>query len=79
MYGILNRILIVSVPNKRFHIEGTGGTYIKYGFDPQEDQLKSGMLPFDTGYGVDEKDTFGTLYNETEAVKVATETGCYQQ
>ncbi len=66
-------------PNKRFQIEGTRGSYVKYGFDPQEAQLKNGRLPSETNFGVEEKADFGTLYNGTESVKVETEVGCYQK
>ncbi len=65
-------------PNRRFHIEGTGGSYIKYGLDPQEDQLKNGMIPTDTDYGIEEKEKFGTLFNGTETKKIETAAGCYQ-
>ena len=66
-------------PNKRFQIEGTKGTYVKYGFDPQEAHLKNGRLPPETKFGVEEKENFGTLYNDETAVKVGTAVGCYQQ
>ncbi len=66
-------------PNKRFHIEGTKGSFIKYGFDPQESHLKKGMLPSETNFGIEGKEKFGTLYNGTKAIKVDTEAGCYHQ
>jgi len=66
-------------PNKRFQIEGTEGSYVKYGFDPQEAQLKSGLPPSEPNFGVEEIENFGTLYKCEKTVKVETEVGCYQQ
>jgi scyllo-inositol 2-dehydrogenase (NADP+) len=77
--AVLHASSLSAAPNKRFHIEGTRGSYIKYGFDPQEAQLKNGMSPLETGFGIEEREEFGTLYNGTDAVKVNTEAGCYQE
>ena len=38
---------IVAQPRPRFAIHGTGGSFVKYGLDPQEDQLKTGASPVD--------------------------------
>ena len=47
---------VVAAPRPRFSIHGTGGSYVKQGFDPQEAQLKSGMDPHDIQFGVDKID-----------------------
>jgi predicted dehydrogenase len=39
-------------PAARFHVVGTEGTYTKWGLDPQEGQLQSGVSPLDPAYGV---------------------------
>ncbi|CAM1507565.1 Fc.00g072060.m01.CDS01 [Cosmosporella sp. VM-42] len=40
----------------RFWIRGDRGSFRKYGFDPQEAQLKRGMRPNDVGFGIEEGD-----------------------
>lgn len=64
-------------PNCRFHIQGTKGSYIKYGLDPQEGQLKSGMLPNNPQFGEEPSGCFGILYTETEKKHIPTEAGSY--
>jgi scyllo-inositol 2-dehydrogenase (NADP+) len=44
---------LIAEPRPRFAIHGTGGSFVKYGLDPQEAQLKAGMDPRDEGFGVD--------------------------
>jgi scyllo-inositol 2-dehydrogenase (NADP+) len=44
---------LVAEPRPRFAVHGTGGSFVKYGLDPQEAQLKAGMDPRDQGFGVD--------------------------
>ena len=43
----------------RFAVYGSSGTFVKYGLDPQEAQLKAGMDPRDAGFGIEERN--GTL------------------
>jgi scyllo-inositol 2-dehydrogenase (NADP+) len=42
---------LVAEPRPRFAIYGTGGSFVKYGLDPQERQLKSGMEPLAAEFG----------------------------
>jgi scyllo-inositol 2-dehydrogenase (NADP+) len=44
---------IVAAPRPRFAIHGTGGSFVKFGLDPQEAQLKGGMDARDPSFGVD--------------------------
>lgn len=46
---------LVSAPRPRFAAHGSGGSFVKYGLDPQEDQLKAGMDPRDPGFGVEKR------------------------
>jgi scyllo-inositol 2-dehydrogenase (NADP+) len=50
---------MIAAPRPRFAIHGTGGSYVKTGLDPQEAQLKEGMHPSQSAFGVDVTD--GTL------------------
>ncbi|KAJ5631991.1 oxidoreductase [Penicillium lividum] len=45
----------------RFWVKGTLGTFKKFHFDVQEEQLKSGMRPGDQGYGQEPSERYGTL------------------
>ena len=67
---------LVAQPRPRFAIHGTAGSFVKYGLDPQEAQLKSGMDPRDDGFALDEND--GTLnLDDGHSGKVPSERGNY--
>jgi scyllo-inositol 2-dehydrogenase (NADP+) len=68
---------LVTEPRPRFALHGTQGSFVKYGLDPQEAQLKSGMDPGDDGFAIDESDgaiTFG----DGGRGKITTERGDYR-
>jgi scyllo-inositol 2-dehydrogenase (NADP+) len=44
---------LIAEPRPRFAAHGTGGSYVKHGFDPQEADLKAGIDPRDPRFGVD--------------------------
>jgi len=48
---VLHASALTSLPGPRFAIHGTRGSYVKYGLDTQEDQLKAGLRPGDEGFG----------------------------
>ena len=50
---------MVAEPRPRFAVHGSGGSFVKHGLDPQEEQLRSGMDPRDPRFGVEESS--GTL------------------
>lgn len=64
-YGPLKAILhsgsLVRRPGPRFQLHGEKGSFIKYGIDPQEDQLKQGASPGDPGYGRDREEDHGEI------------------
>jgi scyllo-inositol 2-dehydrogenase (NADP+) len=67
---------LIAEPRPRFAVHGTGGSFIKYGLDRQEAQLKSGMDPHDASFGVDE--TTGTLtFGDGKRGQVPSERGDY--
>ena len=76
---ILHSSSLSAGPNKRFYIEGTKGSFVKYGLDPQEDQLKAKMLPTELSYGKEKPEDFGVLYTEHNNQVIKTLTGQYQQ
>lgn len=72
-------------PNIRFQLQGTKGSYIKYGLDPQEEQLISGISPAAPAFGVEPPANYGVLYLSDElgqsspAKKIETNPGCYTE
>lgn len=64
-------------------VYGEQASYVKYGLDPQESMLKSGLTPIDTNYGSEDSSRFGifsSMIDDTIVHKqVASELGCYQQ
>ncbi|GAB7526652.1 oxidoreductase [Paraburkholderia sp. 2C] len=47
---LLHASALTAIIAPRFTIHGTRGSYVKYGLDTQEDQLKAGLRPGDTGF-----------------------------
>lgn len=45
----------------RFLVNGTKGGYMKFGSDPQPEQIEGGMSPTDAGFGCEEKERWGTV------------------
>jgi scyllo-inositol 2-dehydrogenase (NADP+) len=91
---VLHSSSFSAAPNVRFRIEGTQASYVKYGFDPQEEQLKKGITPSEPLYGVEVEENYGHCYSQfpsetcgaidsidRQIVKTAIKTtnGCYQQ
>ena len=61
MRAMLRASALASTPTPRFVIQGTGGGYLKYGLDPQEDALKHGQSPRDENWGYEAPKRWGTL------------------
>jgi scyllo-inositol 2-dehydrogenase (NADP+) len=70
---------VAKAPGARFTLHGTQGSFVKFGIDPQEDALRSG-IGFDTpGFGHDPEEAWGNLYLEGAAPQsVETEAGDYR-
>jgi len=66
----------VKEPLPRFILHGSDGSFIKYGLDVQEPQLKEGIRPKDPQYGIDDKDKWGIL-NTHIRKSIETEKGDY--
>jgi scyllo-inositol 2-dehydrogenase (NADP+) len=61
----------------RFRALGTGGAYVKWGLDVQEDALRSGRGPGDAGFGEEPREAWGTLGADDDGHAVETERGRY--
>ncbi len=61
MSVLLRSTLTACVPGPRYVIHGTRGSFVKWGIDPQEDQIKSGMSFDDPAYGLEPESAWGEL------------------
>ena len=76
--AILNASLFCAGPNLRFNIQGEMGSYVKLGLDPQEQQLKHGLLPTAKNWGEEDEAKFGKIYFQASSQDCKTEPGSYQ-
>ncbi len=72
-------------PNLRFQLQGEQGNYLKYGLDPQEQQLRDGVALTAPAFGIEPPVNYGIKYlvdpdiEEQETIKIETLAGCYSQ
>jgi scyllo-inositol 2-dehydrogenase (NADP+) len=60
---------LMSEPRPRFALHGTEGSFVKFGLDPQEEQLKNGLVPGDPQFGLTDKSgTFTRPDGSSESV-----------
>lgn len=79
MRVIVSATMAVTAPRPRFALHGTAGSFVKYGIDPQEEQLRGGMMPNDVIYGVEQADRHGMWTAPSGATeRIATERGDYR-
>jgi scyllo-inositol 2-dehydrogenase (NADP+) len=60
----LKASLLVREDTPRYILQGTKGSFIKYGIDQQEDHLKAGMMPDSVNFGVESVKNWGLLNTE---------------
>ncbi|KAB8313558.1 oxidoreductase [Erwinia endophytica] len=58
---VLHASMLVAAESSRYRVHGTKGSYVKYGLDPQEDNLKAGARPPQEDWGYDMRDGVLTL------------------
>ncbi|WP_284734767.1 oxidoreductase [Sphingosinicella terrae] len=69
---------IVTAPRPRFALHGTGGSYVKYGLDPQEPQLQAELRPGDEGFAVEDPAWHGIFTDpDGRNERIATRPGRY--
>ncbi len=77
----LKSSLLVREDTPRYILQGTKGSFVKYGIDIQEDQLKAGMMPNDVGFGSENIDYQGLINAEINGIgirgKVETKVGAW--
>jgi predicted dehydrogenase len=74
--------MLVREPSPRFMLQGTEGAFVKYGFDPQEEALKNGLLPSEPSWGKEPRQQWGKLNTQVGGLhlegQVETVAGSYQ-
>ena len=72
---------LVREPGPRYALHGTGGSFLKWGIDPQEEELKKGAVPGTKGWGEEPESEFGLLHTTLNGKdikeKIATTPGDY--
>jgi predicted dehydrogenase len=76
----LHASMLGAIPRPRVILQGTNGTYVKQGLDPQEAMLKAGAQPGDAAaWGVDAEKGVAVVEQDGEPrrIGIATENGAY--
>src|SRR5664279_250878 len=63
---ILKSGMLVREPGPRYSINGTKGSFLKYGEDPQEALLRRGVLPIAADWGRESEEFYGLLHTEID-------------
>jgi len=83
MRVLLRSNLLTCVPGPRFRLNGTQGSFVKCGSDPQEDALKAGEKPGRPNWGQEPKENWGTVSiadgDKITETRIPTETGDYRR
>jgi predicted dehydrogenase len=80
----LQASMLGALPRPRLILQGTRGSYVKQGLDPQEASLKAGLVPAgeDADWGVDADCGIAAIGLDTggaaKTIEVPTENGAYQ-
>lgn len=61
---LLRSSYLVREAGPRFILHGTCGSYLKWGTDPQEEALKSGMIPGSASWGLESENSWGRINTE---------------
>lgn len=80
--AILKASMLVRENGPHFVLHGTKGSFVKYGMDVQEEQLKLGNFPANaTAWGVEPEQNWGTLNTDLQGLhfkgKIESEAGDY--
>ena len=61
---------VTRIAGPRIRISGLRGTYEKWGLDPQEEALRTGMRPGDDGWGLEPRDKWGSLSTDVGGIHI---------
>lgn len=63
----------------RYCLHGTSGSFFKRGLDPQEEQLRAGILPSAASFGVEPENRWGTLTKDSRSQTIESARGTWVQ
>ena len=75
---ILTAGMLIREKTPRYVLRGTKATFVKYGLDPQEQDLASGRSPRDPGWGREPREQWGTLISDNGETTMETLPGNYR-
>jgi len=64
--------VVARIPGPRVRLHGLRGTYEKWGLDPQEHALTTGMRPGDTGWGLEPPERWGRMLTDVSGIRIDT-------
>lgn len=77
---ILHASMVVRELGPRYAVHGDAGSFVKFGIDPQEDDLKAGKRPGDPTWGLDVVENYGVFRRaDGTAEPVETERGAWER
>jgi predicted dehydrogenase len=76
-FAIVKSSYLVKEQGPRYMLHGSEGSFIKYGIDPQEQDLKDGKLPTEALWGRDPESQWGKLNTTQGESRIETERGNY--
>jgi len=76
---ILKSSYLAKGPLPRYMLHGTQGSFVKWGIDPQEGDLKNGKMPGSDEWGKEDKQWWGRLNNHTGDAAFETIPGDYMK
>ena len=83
MRALLRSTMLACEAGPRFCVNGTNGSFVKYGLDPQEEALARGETPRDSSWGLEPEENWGTVTLAREGTvtrnKIPTEAGDYRR
>jgi scyllo-inositol 2-dehydrogenase (NADP+) len=62
---LLRSSYLVREPGPRFILHGTDGSFLKWGIDPQEEELKRGGIPGSANWGCEPESNWGRIHSGT--------------
>ena len=75
--AILKSSYLVFEPGPKYVVHGTGGSFVKFGVPPQEEQLRNGMSPLAPEFGTEPEKYWGTVATPSGRTVVETQRGSY--
>ncbi len=72
MRALLRASMLSAAPGPTFAVHGTGGSFVKFGADPQEDALRAGHTPDEPNWDTEDASMFGTLTTSAATTRIAT-------